>query len=159
MKKLIVIALGIAVAATTATAQMKPPQKVMMPTTPSNSPLQITQTQVNDVGLAAATRITRDEAAKLVKAGKAIYVDVRSKQTYDKGHIKGAYNAPNSQIIQRLRELPPRKMLITYCACEAEHTAAQAVIKLSAHGVKNSAALVGGWNEWTALGLPTEKTK
>jgi 3-mercaptopyruvate sulfurtransferase SseA len=30
------------------------------------------------------------------------------------------------------------------------------VLDLNAHGVKNTAALLGGWNEWKAKGLPTE---
>jgi 3-mercaptopyruvate sulfurtransferase SseA len=30
------------------------------------------------------------------------------------------------------------------------------VLDLNAHGVKNTAALLGGWNEWKASGLPTE---
>jgi len=32
------------------------------------------------------------------------------------------------------------------------------VLDLNAHGVKNTAALLGGWNGWLAAGLPTEKT-
>jgi 3-mercaptopyruvate sulfurtransferase SseA len=32
------------------------------------------------------------------------------------------------------------------------------VLDLNAHGVKNAAALLGGWNQWSALGLPTEST-
>jgi len=32
------------------------------------------------------------------------------------------------------------------------------VLDLNAHGIKNTAALLGGWNAWLAAGLPTEKT-
>jgi 3-mercaptopyruvate sulfurtransferase SseA len=32
------------------------------------------------------------------------------------------------------------------------------VLDLNAHGVKNTAALLGGWNEWKANQLPTEVT-
>jgi 3-mercaptopyruvate sulfurtransferase SseA len=32
------------------------------------------------------------------------------------------------------------------------------VLELNGHGIKNTAALLGGWNQWTALGLPTEST-
>jgi len=32
------------------------------------------------------------------------------------------------------------------------------VLELNAHGVKNTAALLGGWNQWTAKGLPTESS-
>lgn len=107
----------------------------------------------------SARRIKREEAMKLVKAGQAVYVDVRSKASYDSGHIKGAISIPGSQLNSRLKDLPHGKMVITYCACVEEHSAAVAVINLNNHGIKNAAALVGGWNEWTALGLPIEKTK
>jgi 3-mercaptopyruvate sulfurtransferase SseA len=33
------------------------------------------------------------------------------------------------------------------------------VLDLNALGIKNTAALLGGWNEWKAAGLPTEKTE
>jgi 3-mercaptopyruvate sulfurtransferase SseA len=32
------------------------------------------------------------------------------------------------------------------------------VLDLNAHGFKNTAALLGGWNEWKAANLPTEGT-
>lgn len=114
---------------------------------------------VTNTELEAAKRITREEAMKLVKQGKAVYVDVRTKETFDSGHLPGALNLPGSQLLARVRELPPGKMAITYCACEKEHTAAQAVLNLNTRGFKNTAALIGGWYEWTALGLPTEATK
>jgi 3-mercaptopyruvate sulfurtransferase SseA len=31
------------------------------------------------------------------------------------------------------------------------------VLDLNAHGIKNAAALLGGWNAWKQAGLPTEK--
>jgi 3-mercaptopyruvate sulfurtransferase SseA len=37
-----------------------------------------------------------------------------------------------------------------------EHTSARAVLDLNAHGIKNTAALLGGWNGWVAAKLPTE---
>jgi 3-mercaptopyruvate sulfurtransferase SseA len=33
------------------------------------------------------------------------------------------------------------------------------VLDLNAHGVKNTAALLGGWNAWRDAKLPTEVTK
>jgi 3-mercaptopyruvate sulfurtransferase SseA len=63
-----------------------------------------------------AKRITREDAQKMVKDGKAVYVDVRSKDQYDIGHIKGAINIPLTDVITRIKELPTGKYLITYCA-------------------------------------------
>ena len=158
MRAVAVIAVTSAFVATVGVAQKLPPSSPVKP----GSPVQITGGAPKASGeqdIASARRITRDEAIKLVKENKAVYVDVRSKQSYDLGHIKGALSIPNSQLVARMRELPPGKMAITYCACQAEHTAAVGVVNLGNVGFKNAAALIGGWNEWTALGLPTETTK
>jgi|ERR1043166_7861234 3-mercaptopyruvate sulfurtransferase SseA len=66
--------------------------------------------------LESARRITREEAIKMVKAKKAIYVDVRGKSFYDQGHIKGAINIPLGDLLARVKEIPPRTFIITYCA-------------------------------------------
>lgn len=146
MRKLFATALALTVMTTgTAIAQMKPRSPKL-------------ETKQADPSM-SARRISREEAMKLVKADKAVFVDVRSKQSYDAGHIKGALSIPGSQLATRLKELPYGKMVITYCACVEEHSAAVAVVNLNNHGIRNAAALVGGWNEWTALGLPVEKTK
>jgi 3-mercaptopyruvate sulfurtransferase SseA len=63
-----------------------------------------------------ARRIPRDEAIKLVKEKKAVWVDVRTKDQYDLGHIKGALNVPLPDLANRFRDLPVKKFLITYCA-------------------------------------------
>jgi 3-mercaptopyruvate sulfurtransferase SseA len=33
------------------------------------------------------------------------------------------------------------------------------VLDLNKRGIKNAAALIGGWNEWKAAGLPVEKSE
>jgi 3-mercaptopyruvate sulfurtransferase SseA len=82
----------------------------------SNPSVVITPTTQPAQAQAAARRISRDAAQKLVKEGKAVYVDVRAADQYALGHIKGALSVPASEIIARFREIPARKMIITYCA-------------------------------------------
>ena len=132
--------------ASTAVAQMKPQ--------PPN-PVRIEYNKAEEASK-AAPRISREEARKLVDAGKAVFVDVRSERTYEVAHIKGALSIPGSQMAMRITELPAKKMIITYCACHAEETAGLAVAILKAHGLKNAAALKGGWNEWRDAHLPME---
>ncbi|HEX9163318.1 MAG TPA: rhodanese-like domain-containing protein [Thermoanaerobaculia bacterium] len=94
-------------------------QKVMIPSQTSNPNVVLTpaQPQQNvDMNLDKARRISRDEAMKLVKEHKAVLVDVRGKEAYDAGHIKGAVSMPWNEIVSRVKELPPRKMIVTYCA-------------------------------------------
>jgi hypothetical protein len=66
--------------------------------------------------LAAVRRISRQDAMKMVKQKKAVYVDVRSKESYDQGHLPGAISIPLSELESRFKDLPRGKFLITYCA-------------------------------------------
>lgn len=99
-------------------------------------------------------RIPFEEAKKLYNEGKAVFVDVRSNEQFSYGHIKGAISIPGSQLVSRFRDIPAGKMIITYCACSAEQSSGRAVIELNQHGVKNVAALQGGWNHWKAAAMP-----
>jgi len=53
---------------------------------------------------------------KMVKQKKAVYVDVRSKESFDEGHLPGAISIPLSELPARFKDLPSGKFLITYCA-------------------------------------------
>ncbi|HEV7922706.1 MAG TPA: rhodanese-like domain-containing protein [Thermoanaerobaculia bacterium] len=156
MRKLTILSLATLLVAGAAGAQYKP--KSATPP-PSNPQTMTPGAQGAPPSLDKARRIKRDEAIRLSEAGKAIFVDVRSEETFKKGHIKGAMSIPFSQLALRLRELPPGKTVITYCACPAEHTAALAVLGLNAHKLNNAAALVGGWDEWVGAGEPVETGK
>ena len=109
-----------------------------------------------EAAIAKVKRISEKEAYRLLTNGSAVIVDVRSNAQYQLGHIKGAISIPRSQIVSRFKELPPGKMVITYCACSAEQTSGMAVLELNNHGVKNAAALKGGWDAWKAAGLPAQ---
>jgi len=149
----------IALPASVALAQYKlDPSRSAHPTMPSSNSgtLQITTPSQTETALAEVPRISQAEAEKLVKQGKAVYVDVRSYHTFEMGHLPGALSIPGSQLVERITELPPGKKIITYCSCVQEHTAAIAVLNLRAHRLNNAAALLGGWNDWKAAGLPIE---
>lgn len=150
MRKTIAAIVIAGLATIPASAQYKPVKP-----NAAGSPVKMTPGVTGDT-LKNVRRITVDQAEKLVKQGKAIYVDVRSKEQYDKGHIKGAVSMPHSQMIARLKDIPPGRTIITYCACSAEQSSGRAVLELAAHGVKNAAALTGGWAAWNQKGLPTE---
>lgn len=150
------IATALVLAATAAAAQMK---KAPAPAAKPAGPNQGVPMPVQKPTADAAMRIKLDDAWKLYQADKAVFIDVRSKDSFDKGHIKGALSIPGSQLIRRFREIPPGKVIVTYCACSAEQSSGHAVVELNAHGVKNTAALVGGWHAWQDSGKPTEVSR
>jgi 3-mercaptopyruvate sulfurtransferase SseA len=117
MRKIATAAFVSLLAAVTASAQMKPAPST---STQQSGPVKIEMNKglqpVPDAPLESAKRIPRDEAMKLVKAKKAIFVDVRSKDSYDAEHIKGAISIPLSDIVARVKEVPRGREIITYCA-------------------------------------------
>jgi rhodanese-related sulfurtransferase len=46
-------------------------------------------------------------------------IDIRSAEDYAKGHIPGAENIPDTEILERLDELPADQYFIFYCATGA----------------------------------------
>jgi hypothetical protein len=111
-------------AAVGASAQYKNPSATPSPepAIQSNNPaVQITpgvlpDTPTAEAPLESARRIPRPQAIKMVKAGKAVWIDVRPRDQFDEGHIPGAINIPLTELKDRMRELPVKKFLITYCA-------------------------------------------
>lgn len=149
MRKAIIVALACALSASFANAQMK-----VKPQAPQGkSPFEIAGSR--RANAAQFPRISQEDALKLYKEGKAVFVDVRSHEQFTKAHIKDALSIPGSQIVGRLKEIPLQKTIITYCACSAEQSSGHATAELIGHGVKNVFALKGGWNEWAASKKPT----
>lgn len=92
----------------------KPPQQQPQPALP---PLTVASTPTTTAQPSdGARRIARPDAMRMVKEGKAIFIDVRSKDQYELEHIKGAISIPWDEITKRISELPKNKFLITYCA-------------------------------------------
>lgn len=60
--------------------------------------------------------ITMEELKNKVVQG-AILLDVRSKQEYNEGHLRGAINIPEFELANRVRKEIPKKnqMIIIYC--------------------------------------------
>ncbi len=121
MRNLVTTAVAVALMTVPAYPQYKTPQPAPPGRTPGgvqvapNPNVQISMPTVDDE-LAKAKRISRDEAMRMVTQKKAVYVDVRSKDSYDDGHIPGAISLPLSELQKRLKEVPLKKFLITYCA-------------------------------------------
>ena len=61
-------------------------------------------------------RVTVAELQKMLEAGEAVVVDVRSKASYDGGHIRGSLSIPRDQLVARVGELPKDKLIVFYCA-------------------------------------------
>ncbi len=93
--------------------------------------------------------------------GKAVFVDARPKEFYEKSHIKGAINIPpeyTEKLIKQLN-LPKDKMIITYCDDKSCGLSKELALELYSLGFDNVYYLKEGFKGWLSYNLPVEELK
>jgi len=120
----------------------------------------VTALAKNDIVIEGIEIATVDEARKLFDSGKYIFVDARSPEDYEEGHIQGAVSLPVGQFEERaeafLERYPPEASIITYCSgrtCQDSHHLAEFLLDL---GYDNVTVFIDGFPGWEAEGHPIE---
>jgi rhodanese-related sulfurtransferase len=103
-------------------------------------------------------RITIQEAKALYDGGNIKIVDVRLKNLYDQGHIKGAVNVPEAEVGSHIKDLPKQGNLVLYCDCPHDEESAGTAYTLKTAGYTNMRVLQGpqAYTLWKNSGYPTE---
>jgi rhodanese-related sulfurtransferase len=97
-------------------------------------------------------QVSRDVAAALARQN-AILLDVRPREEFEAGHLRGAINIPIDELAGRLAELPRGQRIITYCRGKYCLFADEAADLLNENGF-DVVRLEGGWPEWQTEGRP-----
>ena len=97
---------------------------------------------------------------KLFDTGDYIFVDARSVEDYQEGHIKGAVSLPIGQVDEKLsvflERYPPETPIITYCSgrtCQDSHHLAEVLMEM---GYDNINVFIDGFPGWEAEGHPVD---
>lgn len=99
--------------------------------------------------MAEYTSITMDEAKEIFKTpGDYLIVDVRRADEFAEGHIPGAINIANEDIVSVEPDELPDKEQVIYIYCRSGNRSRQASAKLTAMGYKNIVEF-GGIIDWT----------
>ena len=100
------------------------------------------------------------QAKQLFDSGTVLFVDARSQDNYDDGHIPGAVSLPVGQfdalVDTFLEQHAIEQPIVTYCSgrtCEDSHTLAQLLIDIGYVDVK---VFIDGFPGWQAEGYPIE---
>ncbi|MBO9402957.1 rhodanese-like domain-containing protein [Shimia sp. R9_3] len=105
--------------------------------------------------------LSQEEAAEMVAAGEALFVDIRDPRELARdGRIEGAFHAPRGMLEfwiapdspYHKEELATDKTLILYCA--SAWRSALSVKALQDMGVENIAEMEGGFGAWKKRGAP-----
>lgn len=80
---------------------------------------------------------------------EAFIIDVRKKEDYSRGHIRGAINIPINELTKQetLKKLPPEKQIVV-CGCVGGDIAGEATAMLNILGY-NAVNLKWGMTSWT----------
>lgn len=101
-----------------------------------------------------------NEATALINREDGIFVDIRSRDDYRKGHIAGAVHALPSQIKeQNMAELEKHKLAPIIVVCKTGQTAPATADDLSNAGFSNVNVLRDGLIAWNEAHLPLVKSK
>lgn len=91
-------------------------------------------------------------AIQMINHQQAVWVDVRTAEQYQAGHIAQARSVPVAELEKKAAALPKNKPLVV--VCEQGRDSAKAVTKLRAQGFAEVVALDGGMRAWSQAGLP-----
>ena len=104
--------------------------------------------------------VSLSEAEKMFTNKAALFMDARSKQEYDAGHIQGAISLPWHEVEQRFMEvverIPPDRLIIIYCDGETCALSKDLALFLKEMGYEKVRVLVNGWSLWKGAELPVE---
>ncbi|MEZ4525435.1 MAG: rhodanese-like domain-containing protein [Desulfobacterales bacterium] len=102
--------------------------------------------------------IPPEQAKSLFESGKVFFLDARSADDYQAGHIQGALNLPwqefDTHFERIMPDIPEDRVIVTYCegeTCELSKDLARALIEM---GFSNVRVLVNGWSVWKNMGQP-----
>lgn len=107
--------------------------------------------------------INLDEAKRIKKQRKVVFVDTRGKDEYDQGHIPGAISLPIGEFEKyyglNRKKIKKAAILVTYCHGAGCHISDKVAQMLVDKGHKNVASFFGGWPQWSGAKLPVEKAR
>ena len=98
----------------------------------------------------------------LVAEKGGIVLDARPELFHRVGHVPGALSLPREDFDSAFARLQPRlepfrsRTIAIYCADESCDDSRQVQSRLMDMGFKRVAVFPGGWEAWTAAGLPKE---
>ena len=99
-----------------------------------------------------------DEAVRMFHSRKVLFLDARSPEDFQKGHIKGAVNLPDyrfDEVFGRVAaQLDEAEGIITYCDGEECVLGLNLARKLSRLGYNNVTYISNGWTTWQQHNLP-----
>jgi hypothetical protein len=96
-----------------------PPSTVGVVPTITAIPAKVVASSTAEQGIVTVENVQRTsliDAKAAFDGNKAIFLDVRTLESYARNHVPGAVSIPEAQINERMNELDPNQWIIAYCS-------------------------------------------
>lgn len=107
----------------------------------------------------SVTECSAGQVQERLTAPATLIIDVREPDEYRLGHLPSAINIPRGLLEFKLSSEPAlqdvARPLIVYCKTSGR--AALSVVAMQSMGFRNVVSLAGGFDAWSAAGLPIAK--
>ena len=101
--------------------------------------------------------ISPHQAILLINKHEGVFLDIRERKDFEKGHIVDAINIPLAKLHERSVELDKKKALPIVVVCAMGQQSGEAVKALQAKGFTSVSRMSGGMSEWLTSNLPVVK--
>ncbi len=98
------------------------------------------------------------EVTHLINKQDGLVIDMRAVADFNKGHIAGAKNIPQSKLKDSIKELEKYKSTPIIMVCANGITAGSACSELKKAGFEQVHKLAGGHNGWVGENLPVVRS-
>ena len=95
-----------------------------------------------------------EEARQKLDSREAIMIDVRERDEWRAGHVKGARHIPLGDLGGRLGEIPRDREVLLFC--RSGNRSGRATQFLREQGYPQARNVEGGITAWTGRGFPVE---
>lgn len=102
--------------------------------------------------------IVPQQVTHLINKEDALVIDMRAIADFNKGHIAGSKNIPQSKLDSSEKELEKYKNTPIIMVCASGVTAGPAASKLKKAGFEQVFRLAGGYQSWVGENLPVVRS-
>ena len=104
------------------------------------------------------TNVEPQDAVKLINSD-ALVLDLRSNESFARGHIVNARNVPSDELTANQEKYVKNQSRPILAVCDAGISSSKAVDALRKSGIENVYGLKGGIAAWTQANLPLVSSK
>jgi rhodanese-related sulfurtransferase len=108
------------------------------------------------------THLSSEQVYQLFLEGRAVFLDTRYKEEYDRAHIKHSINIPYNlsmdEIFKLVKNFSQDQIFVVYCANPSCYSSRRMAGFLLSQDYNNAFIYLDGFNDWKLQNYPVAKT-